>query len=922
MAWANLGASGTAASSTSSSTLNFTLPAAIDVGNVGLLRVVSDNISTADGNTNDHTSVSGWTGTITKLGERTNTVGGAAGDGVCVSLWLLEASAIIAVNTVLTINFSASVADKSAAFQRFSKGAGTTARAIGAVATGGADASNNPGALALAGLDSSSRLYVRAVGVEGNSSTSLTASTGFTALASVRSRNNASAVYAAGEFRVNASAGETSAPTLPTTSDNASVFAAIQEYAAAALPLSFTGDTLPAEVHAYQAGPATRLNGSGVVVSAAGARFDYLLNGVYSAVTSALLVEPAATNFVVRSAEFDNANWQKIGSTISANAVAAPDGTTAMDKIVEDATTGRHMAVGFPGVSGGKYYGSAFLKAAERNYAFVGMRDTGSGAGAWGFAAIIDLSSGTVVSTNNYGTPTGTGYRVESYGGGIYRLIVWMDRAGSNELAVGPVNSSSPSWLQYCPTYTGDGTSGVYAWGAMASDQDVTYIPTTSTSVTRPADNVQFLIPGGVSALILSYDDNSTETVSVTPDTNYTIPTNLNRVRIKSIDVPSIPVAISEMASGGDSVSAAVTIPAAASEAGSAGDAGVATMAVTASASELASAGDAPAGTMAASAAITEASGAGDSMGGALAVTVAASDAGLAGDAPAASVAITAAASEAVNASDTPGAGAAMAGAVNEGGSAADSPAAAMAAGASASEAGNAGDAATSALTVVVATSEAAGGGDLSEAVAAMTAVIIEASASDDSVSSNAVAFATIAEAADAGDHSGSLTEALAALIEAAAGGDLADALVVIVWIPTRQRVIVLPGRERRFALAPRARRFALAPRTRRFSLPPRPRRFTLSKDLAVKTITQDVVEGLDYTFDCPPGLLDTGDPIVEAAAEVTSGDLVIGGVAHDADSFSIWIESGSKGFHEVLVTFTTEGNRRFAQRLRVRLTD
>jgi propanediol dehydratase large subunit len=60
------------------------------------------------------------------------------------------------------------------------------------------------------------------------------------------------------------------------------------------------------------------------------------------------------------------------------------------------------------------------------------------------------------------------------------------------------------------------------------------YTPTTSATVTRAADNVGFTIPSGITSLLYTFDDNSTQTVSVSAGA-YAIPTNLNRPQIKTI---------------------------------------------------------------------------------------------------------------------------------------------------------------------------------------------------------------------------------------------------------------------------------------------------------------------------------------------------------------------------------------------------
>jgi len=60
------------------------------------------------------------------------------------------------------------------------------------------------------------------------------------------------------------------------------------------------------------------------------------------------------------------------------------------------------------------------------------------------------------------------------------------------------------------------------------------YIPTAASTATRAADACSFTIPSGVSSLRYTFDDLSTQTVSVSPGA-YVVPTNLNRPIIRSI---------------------------------------------------------------------------------------------------------------------------------------------------------------------------------------------------------------------------------------------------------------------------------------------------------------------------------------------------------------------------------------------------
>ena len=185
MAIASVGTLGTGASSTSSTT--FTLTTATNTlaaGDFALLTVVSDNTATADGNTNTHTGVSGGTGTWTKLGEYTNTVGGAAADGVCTSVWLFEASGSVATGTVITITLSAARIDKCASMWKYTKVAGNSIRVDpdSTTITNGTDGAVDFGSVTFTGLPSQERLYYRGLGKEANSTTALTLTTNYTAI--------------------------------------------------------------------------------------------------------------------------------------------------------------------------------------------------------------------------------------------------------------------------------------------------------------------------------------------------------------------------------------------------------------------------------------------------------------------------------------------------------------------------------------------------------------------------------------------------------------------------------------------------------------------------------------------------------------------------------------------------------------------
>jgi hypothetical protein len=102
----------------------------------------------------------------------------------------------------------------------------------------------------------------------------------------------------------------------------------------------------------------------------------------------------------------------------------------------------------------------------------------------------FDLSNGTLIDLGS-GTSSG---KIEDYGNGWYRCSLYQS-TGIVSLSIGLLNNSNAI------SYTGDGTSGTYIWGAQieAGSYATSYIPTTSASVTRNADVIS---KTGISSLI------------------------------------------------------------------------------------------------------------------------------------------------------------------------------------------------------------------------------------------------------------------------------------------------------------------------------------------------------------------------------------------------------------------------------------
>lgn len=311
---------GGGASSTSSTSFSGTTLADLANGNTAIIYVATDNSTTTDGATSDHTGVTVGGNAATKHGEYTNGEG-AAGSGVTVSVWSYRntTGSTIASGATTQVTLGTAVVDKVFRSHVFSS---SRMLIIDGGPTGGAtDADNDYGSLSLSGLDSKQRLYFRASAKEANTTTTITQSSGWTALGTQRSRNNAAAVAVNGEYKIATSTGETSAPTIGVSGDTAGVLIGLSEAASdGALSVTLADATL-------SSASALAIKGTAAVTLA-----DATLS---STSTIALKAALAAT--------LDDA-------TLSSTGTVAIKG--ALSQTLEDATAGSAGTVAIAGTSG------------------------------------------------------------------------------------------------------------------------------------------------------------------------------------------------------------------------------------------------------------------------------------------------------------------------------------------------------------------------------------------------------------------------------------------------------------------------------------------------------------------------------------------------------------------------------------------
>ena len=248
------------------------------------------------------------------------------------------------------------------------------------------------------------------------------------------------------------------------------------------IPIAGTSPALDPRITFTRSTTGTYVNSAGVITSAAinQPRFDY---DPVTRALKGLLIEEQRTNLLTYSEQFDNAAWSPVRASITSNTIGAPDGTLTADKLVEDTTAANtHVTRRGGGISittGTAYTFSCFMKSAGRTHGAL-LFDTTNSVFAANSYVIFSLTDGLITLNPNSLTAS-----ISSFGNGWYRCSV---TATSLATALGVVGIYTA--LSNTLNTNGDGTSGIYIWGAQLETGTfpTSYIPTTTAAVTRAAD--------------------------------------------------------------------------------------------------------------------------------------------------------------------------------------------------------------------------------------------------------------------------------------------------------------------------------------------------------------------------------------------------------------------------------------------------
>jgi len=229
---------------------------------------------------------------------------------------------------------------------------------------------------------------------------------------------------------------------------------------------------------------ATRVNSEGYIESVAAnlPRIDYLGG------TGHILLEPQSTNKLTESETFST--WENIYVLLTSTNIVAPDGSNSAIKMSSSNLAPREHKIAID-TDTNNATDTIFAKMGEVRFIYNRRK---SSTGSWQFV-IFDLQEGVVVA-NNY--PSGAAYpKITYYGNGWYRCEVYYNGLNNAQTGWGLSEGNNQA---FTPTNT---TDGLYIWGAQQEDLSfaTSYIPTTSSTVTRSAD---VAINSGSSDLISS----------------------------------------------------------------------------------------------------------------------------------------------------------------------------------------------------------------------------------------------------------------------------------------------------------------------------------------------------------------------------------------------------------------------------------
>jgi len=200
-----------------------------------------------------------------------------------------------------------------------------------------------------------------------------------------------------------------------------------------------------------------------------------------------LLIEEQRTNLLLRSEDFAT-TWSALNVTVATNNANSPAGTLTADTITPAASTAAHLISQSVTVTASTAYSaSVFVKSDGAPFVQIAY-DNGASVGAF---MNVNLSTGAIARGPELagGATSATG-SVTNIGNGFYRIVVGATHTGTTgRVLISPLPAGE-SLAGPNPSTTTAATDKIILWGAQieAGAFLTSYIPTTTTALTRSAD--------------------------------------------------------------------------------------------------------------------------------------------------------------------------------------------------------------------------------------------------------------------------------------------------------------------------------------------------------------------------------------------------------------------------------------------------
>ena len=185
----------------------------------------------------------------------------------------------------------------------------------------------------------------------------------------------------------------------------------------------------------------------------------------------ALLLENSATNLITYSEDFSHSSWDLLDASIENNStLVTPQGVNGVQELRENSDNDDHLIKSDSTFTSSDCSFSVFAKYKGNDRNIKLSLGTGK-------YASFNLQDGYV-----FDVQSATTAEIIKLSNGWYRCVI-NGNISASKLNIILLNNTTE-------TYQGDGTSGIYIWGAMLEQNSVasSYIPTNGSTVQRAAE--------------------------------------------------------------------------------------------------------------------------------------------------------------------------------------------------------------------------------------------------------------------------------------------------------------------------------------------------------------------------------------------------------------------------------------------------